>query len=94
MNGTSVPTLANSGMVQLQADLLDRLLITLAVRLHAFSVCEIQRGWRLVFSPFEAITIHYVLRGSGSLRVGQGPWIPFAPPQHHCRPGTPVARHG
>ena len=66
-------------MVQLQADLLDRLLITLAVRLHAFSVCEIQRRWRLVFSPFEAITIHYVLRGSGSLRVGQGPWISFAP---------------
>jgi hypothetical protein len=63
----------------LQADLLDRLLITLAVRLHAFSVCKIQRGWRLVFSPFEAITIHYVLRGSGSLRVGQGPWISFAP---------------
>lgn len=62
----------------MQADLLDRLLVTLAVRLHAFSVCQIQRGWRLAFSPFEAITIHYVLRGSGSLRVGQGPWIPFA----------------
>ena len=62
----------------MQADLLDRLLITLAVRLHAFSVCQIQRGWRLAFSPFEAITIHYVLRGSGSLRVGQGPWLPFA----------------
>ncbi len=62
----------------MQADLLDRLLITLAVRLHAFSVCQIQRGWRLAFSPFEAITIHYVLQGSGSLRVGQGPWIAFA----------------
>ena len=70
---------AKLGIVQLQADLLDRLLITLAVRLRAFSVCEIQRGWRLMFSPFEAITIHYVLRGSGSLRVGQGPWISFAP---------------
>ncbi len=65
-------------MLQLHADLLDRLLITLAVRLHAFSVCRIQRGWRLAFSPFEAITIHYVLRGSGSLRVGEGPWVPFA----------------
>ncbi len=62
----------------MQADLLDRLLVTLAVRLHAFSVCQIQRGWRLAFSPFEAITIHYVLRGSGGLRVGQGPWLPFA----------------
>ena len=61
------------------ADLLDRLLVTLAVRLRSFSVCTIQRGWRLGFSPFEAITVHYVLRGTGSLRVGQGPWRSFAP---------------
>ena len=63
----------------MSADLLDRLLVTLAVRLRAFSVCRIQLGWRLGFGPFEAITIHYVLRGSGSLRVGDGPWHPFAP---------------
>jgi len=49
-----------------------------AVRLHASSVCEIQNGWRLAFPPFEAITVHYVLRGSGALRVGNGPWLPFA----------------
>ncbi len=63
----------------MRADLLDRLLVTLAVRLRSFSVCRIQRGWRLGFSPFEAITIHYVLRGSGSLRVGDGPWQSFTP---------------
>lgn len=63
----------------MRTDLLDRLLVTLAVRLRSFSVCKIQRGWRLGFGPFEAITIHYVLRGAGSLRVGQGPWLPFAP---------------
>ena len=63
----------------MQVDLLDRLLVTLAVRLRAFSVCRIQRGWRLGFSPFEAITIHYVLRGAGSLRVGDGSWQSFAP---------------
>ena len=62
----------------MQSDLLDRLLMTLAVRLNAVSVCQIQRGWRLTFGPFEAITIHYVLRGSGSWRVEQGPWIPFS----------------
>ena len=61
------------------ADTLDRLLTALAVRLHAFSVCEIQRGWRLAISSFEAITVHYVLRGSGALRVGNGPWLPFGP---------------
>ena len=63
----------------MQADLLDRLLVTLSVRLRAFSVCRIQRGWRLSFDAFEAVTIHYVLRGTGSLRVQDGPWHPFAP---------------
>ena len=63
----------------MRADLLDRLLVTLAVRLRAFSVCRIQRGWQLGFSPFEAITVHYVLRGTGSLRVGDGPWQAFTP---------------
>lgn len=63
----------------MQTDLLDRLLITLSVRLHAFSICQIQQGWRLAFTPFEAITVHYVLRGSGSLRVGESPWTPFRP---------------
>ena len=63
----------------MRTDLLDRLLITLAVRLRAFSVCRIQRGWQLGFGPFEAITIHYVLRGTGSLRVGEGHWRAFTP---------------
>lgn len=63
----------------MKADLLDRLLVTLSIRLRAFSVCQVQQGWRLAFSPFEAITIHYVLRGTGNLRVGEGPWQPFAP---------------
>jgi len=63
----------------MQTDLLDRLLVTLAVRVRSFSVCRIQWGWRLDFSPFDAITIHYVLRGSGSLQVGDGPWRAFSP---------------
>ena len=60
------------------ADALDRLLTTLAVRLHACSVCQIQHGWGLAFSAFDAITIHFVLAGQGSLRVGTGPVLPFA----------------
>ncbi len=60
-------------------DTLDRLLTALAVRLHAFSVCSIQQGWRLAFPSFEAVTVHYVLKGSGALRVGNGPWLAFAP---------------
>ncbi len=59
------------------AETLDRLLTTLAVRLHACSVCRIQHGWGLAFSAFDAITIHFVLAGQGSLRVGTGPVLPF-----------------
>jgi AraC-like DNA-binding protein len=61
------------------ADTLDRLLVTLAVRLHAFALCEIKRGWRLRFAPMEGITIHYVLNGRGTLRVGDNPLLPFEP---------------
>ena len=61
------------------SDVLDRLLITLAVRLHAFSVGEIPQGWRLRFGPSDSIIIHYVLAGAGSVRSGNGPWLPFAP---------------
>jgi AraC-like DNA-binding protein len=61
-------------------DTLDRLLTALAVRLHAFSVCKVQTRWRLAFPAFEAITVHYVLEGSGVLQVGNGARLPFAAP--------------
>jgi len=62
-------------------NVLDRLLATLDTRLHAFAVCEVQRGFRLVFDAMEAVVIHYVLAGTGFLRVGDGPSVPFGP---HC----------
>lgn len=61
------------------ADTLDRLLTALTVRLHAFSICEIQTGWRLTFPAFEAVTVHFVLMGSGVLNVGNGLALPFVP---------------
>jgi AraC-like DNA-binding protein len=64
-------------MEAMTADALDRLLTTLAVRLHACSVCQVQRGWGLAFSPFDAITIHFVLQGLGAFRVGTGPVLQF-----------------
>lgn len=70
------PAYLSGGMA---ADTLDRLLTTLAVRLHASSVCEVQQGWRLDFQPFETVVLHHVLRGSGAMRVGNGPWLAFAP---------------
>jgi AraC-like DNA-binding protein len=60
-------------------DILDRLLITLAVRLHAFAYCEIEKGWRLTFKAREEVTVHYVLAGSGVLQTVQGTSVAFQP---------------
>lgn len=82
------------------ADILDRLLATLAARPQAFSVCAIQEGWRLAFDPFDAVIVHCVLKGSGGVRVGNGPWCPFGPrsivvpprrPHALGEPGTPAS---
>jgi len=62
------------------------------VRLHAVSVCEIQQGRRLAFSSFEAITVHYVLKGGGALRVGNGPQLPFAAQSTGYAGSTPLSR--
>ena len=56
----------------MSTDTLDRLLTTLAVRLHAFAVCEVEAGWRLVLDTMDQITIHYVLAGEGTLRLETG----------------------
>lgn len=53
------------------ADTIDRLLTGLLVRAHAFAVCEIGPDHRLLFQPMDAVTIHYVLRGHGTIRVGE-----------------------
>ena len=58
---------------------LDQLLTAIEVDPHAFSVCRIQTGWRMAFPAFDAVTVHFVLRGSGHLQVGASPPIPFAP---------------
>ena len=61
----------------MSSDTLERLLITLAVRIHAFALCEIKEGWRLVFDPMEAVTIHYVLGGAGTVRIEGGSHVHF-----------------
>ena len=60
-------------------DTLDRLLTTLAVRIHAFAICEIKAGWRLAFDPMDAVTIHYVLAGSGTIRVADETEAAYSP---------------
>ena len=58
---------------------LDRLLTALDVAPHAFSVCRIQAGWRMTFPVFKVITVHFVLAGTGHLKVGDAEPLPFAP---------------
>ena len=60
-------------------DTLDRLMTTLAVHLHTFAVCRINPGWRLRLGRMEQITIHYVLEGSGTLRLEEGGGAAFEP---------------
>ena len=59
--------------------ILTRLLTALEVAPHAFSVCRIQSGWRMSFPVFKAVTVHFVLRGSGYIQAGETEPVPFAP---------------
>lgn len=58
---------------------LDRLLTTLDVRLHAFAVCNVAPGCRLVFEPMTTVIVHYVLEGSGVIECGRAQPVGFAP---------------
>ncbi|MET7244378.1 AraC family transcriptional regulator [Methylobacterium sp. EM32] len=56
------------------------LLPTLSVQVHAFAFCEIQTGWRLAKSALaDALLVHYVLAGSGSVVVADQPPLLFGP---------------
>ncbi|MBB5696552.1 AraC family transcriptional regulator [Muricoccus pecuniae] len=57
----------------------DRLLATIAVHLHSASICTIGQGWRLSFAPFEAVTVHHVLAGTGIVQVGNASPLPYSP---------------
>lgn len=58
---------------------LDQLLTALDVAPHAFSVCRIQAGWRMTYPVFKVITVHFVLAGTGHLKVGDAEPLPFVP---------------
>ena len=61
--------------------ILDELLTTLDVRLHAFALCRIGDGFRLVFDSMEAVVVHYVLRGEGLLHQEGYDSVAFGPGQ-------------
>lgn len=53
----------------MSSDTIDRLLFSLSVRAHALALCEIRSGLRLSFDPMDAVTIHHVLAGTGTVRA-------------------------
>ena len=63
--------------------LLDRLLVTLDVAVEAFAICEVKRGFRLIFDALDAIVVHYVLQGELTLITAAGDPIV-------CRPGSVI----
>lgn len=58
---------------------LDELLATLDVRLHAFALCDIQRGHRLQFEAMDAVVVHYVLAGRGVVHQQDAAPVEFGP---------------
>ena len=59
---------------------LQLLLATMSVKVHAFAFCEIQAGWRLEKQgTTDALLVHYVLAGSGTIQAGGLPPTPFGP---------------
>ena len=59
---------------------LQLILATMSVQVHAFAYCEIQAGWRLKKEGVaDALLVHYVLDGAGTIQVGDSPSAPFGP---------------
>jgi AraC-like DNA-binding protein len=63
----------------MKTDHLERLLCLLDVRVHAIGLCEVAPGWRLSLPCPDGVLVHYVLKGSGILRSGDGSSVPFSP---------------
>ena len=61
-------------------NVLQLLLRTISVEVHVFALCEVEPGWRLAKRGAEdALLVHYVLEGSGTIQVGDRPPTSFAP---------------
>lgn len=65
------------GIQKMQIPFLDRLLASLDVNVNGFAICEVQRGFSLNLPGMKAPIAHYVLRGSGSLRMESGTELVF-----------------
>ena len=50
--------------------LLERLLDNLSVGIEPFALCEVERGCELSVDKSDSVTLHFVLSGTGTMRVG------------------------
>jgi AraC-like DNA-binding protein len=58
---------------------IDRFLEDLALEVEPFATCVVSSGWRLRMSDLQVATLHFVLRGEGSLRLAGGPGLDLRP---------------
>jgi len=63
----------------MQIPFISRLLSSLEVNVNGFAVCEVQRGFSLELNGMKAPIIHYVLKGSGTLKMDDGVQVHLAP---------------
>jgi AraC family transcriptional activator of mtrCDE len=78
---------AMTGMIEMESlkepgvlsDAIDRLLNTLEVRLHECRLCSVPQGTHAKFDPVDAITVHYIFAGEGSLQTADNEIRSFGP---------------
>jgi len=60
----------------MKAELIERMLCLLDVRLHALALCAVNPGVRLRLPPMNSVLVHFVLQGEGLLQCEDSPPIP------------------
>jgi hypothetical protein len=68
---------------------IDSLLTSLQVEVGALAECLVSTGWRLSFPESEVPGLHYTVKGTGRIRVGDAPPISLVP---HTLVVTPPGR--
>ena len=58
---------------------IERLLSAFHVAVEPFAICEVHGGWRMDLDQLGFVTVHYVLAGRGTIEIGRGQRIAFAP---------------
>lgn len=63
----------------MNAELIEKLLCLLDVRLHAIALCKVDPGARLRLPQMDSVLVHYVLQGEGILHSKDAQPVRFSP---------------